>query len=70
MMWTYFSSVLLQRHRPPLRVFDLERVEIRRFSGLHQLRLQEEQTPDTDRHAQQHPQLLRFRVGGLGRVAP
>lgn len=41
MMWTYFSSVLLKRDRPPLRVFHLERIKIRRSSRLHQLRLEE-----------------------------
>lgn len=69
-MWTYFSSVLLQRHRPPLRVFDLERIKVSGSSGLH-LGLQEEQAPHTHRHAQQHRQLLLgFGVGGPGRVAP
>ena len=70
MMWTYFPSVLLQGDRPPLRVLDLEGVKILGLPPLHQLRLQEEQAADADRHAQQHRQLLRFRVGGLGRVAP
>lgn len=42
MMWTHFPSVLLQRHRPALRVFHLEGVKVGRFSGLRQLRLQEE----------------------------
>lgn len=41
MMWTYFSSVLLKRDRPPLRVFHLERIKIHRSSRLHQLRLEE-----------------------------
>lgn len=70
MMWTYFSSVLLQRHRPALRVFDLEGVKVDGFPRLQQLCLQEEQAADTDRHAQQDPQLLGFGVGGPGRVAP
>lgn len=70
MMWTYFSSVPLQRNHPPLRVFDLERIKVRRFSRLQQLRLQQEQTAHTDCHAQQDRQLLRFWVGGPGRVAP
>lgn len=70
MMWTYFSSVLLQGDRPPLRVFHLERVKILRLPRFHQLSLQEEQTPHADCHAQQDRQLFSFRVGGFGRVAP
>lgn len=70
MMWTYFSSVLLQQHRPPLRVFHLERVKVDGLPRLEQLRLQEEEAADTHRHAQQHGQLLGFRVGRPARVAP
>lgn len=51
-MWTYFPSVLLQRHRPPLRVFHLKRVKISWFPRLHKLSLQEKQTPDPYCHAQ------------------
>lgn len=70
MMWTYFSSVLLQRHGPPLRVFDLEGVEVCRFSGLGQLCLQQEQAAHSHSHAQQHRQPLSLRAGAPGRVAP
>lgn len=70
MMWTYFSSVLLQEDRPPLRVFHLESVKVDGLPRLEQLRLQEEQTADADRHAQQHGQLPGFGVGGPARVAP
>lgn len=70
MMWTYFSSVLIQRHRPPLRVLYVEGIKIDRFPRLHQLRLEEEQAAHTDRHAQQDGHLLGFWVGGLRRVAP
>lgn len=68
--WTYFPSVLLQEDRPPLRVFHLESVEVDGLPRLEQLRLQEEEAADADRHAQQHGQLLGFGVGGPSRVAP
>lgn len=69
-MWTYFSSVLLQRDGPPLCVPHVERVKVGRSPGLHQLRLQEEQAAHADRHAQQDPQPLRSGAGGPDRVAP
>ena len=69
-MWTYFSSVLLQRDRPPLRVLHLVRVKVFGFPRLHQQRLQEEQAAHTHRHAQQHRQPLGSGAGGLGGVAP
>lgn len=69
-LWTYFSSVLLQEERPPLRVLHLEGVKVDGLPRLEQLRLQEEQAAHADCHAEQHGQLLGFGVGGPGRVAP
>lgn len=67
-MWTYFSSVLLQGYRPPLCVFHLKRIKVLLFSGLHQVRLQEEQTPHTDCHAHQDPKPFYSGFGGLGGI--
>lgn len=68
MMWTYFPSVLLQGDRLPLRVFHLKGIKVLRFSGSHQLGLQEEQTAHTDRHAQQNPQPYSSGAGGPGGI--
>lgn len=70
MMWTYFSSVLLQRNRPAFGVLHLEGIKVRRSPRLQQLRLKEEQAAHSHRHTQQDGQFLGFGVGGPRRVAP
>ena len=68
MMWTYFSSELLEGKRLALRVSYVEGVEVFGFSD--QLRLQEEEAAHSHGHAQENCQAPHSQAGGLRWVAP